>query len=75
MTEADNSFINEMLREIRADIREMKQDVRDIRIRQTVVEGHLTGLMVSVQLVSEQMDRLRDDMRLVKRRLDLVDAV
>ena len=74
MPEPDNSFIVEMLRSIQADIAEMKQDIRDLRIRQTVVEGHLSGIMVSLQLMNEQIDRLRDDMRTVKRRLELVEA-
>ena len=74
MGEVDNSLIVEMRQSIRADIREMKEDIHHLTIRQTVVEGHLANIMVSLQLVNERIDALATDMRMVKRRLDLVEA-
>ncbi len=74
MAEVDQTFIVEMLQAIRADLRELKEDVHHIKVRQTVLEGHLTNLMASVQLVNERVDSLAADMRIVKRRLELADT-
>ena len=74
MTEADQTFLTEMLREIRADIGEIKRDVHRLELRQTVVEGHLTTVVVTLQSIREELDEMRGDIRLIKRRLDLVEA-
>ena len=74
MAEVDTQFLAEMLREIRTDIAEIKRDLRRIEVRQTVVEGQLGTLIVSIQIIREELDEVRGDVRLIKRRLDLSDA-
>ena len=64
----------ELLREIRSDITEMKRDIRRLELRQTVVEGHLSNIVVTLQSIREELDELRGDVRLIKRRLDLVEV-
>ena len=73
MAEVDTQLA-EMLQAIRADISEIKHDIHRIQIRQTVVEGHLSSMIVSLQMLREQADETRDDIRLIKRRLELVAA-
>lgn len=74
MAEVDQSFIAEMLREIRGDIAEMKRDLHRLEVRQTVIEGQLGTIIVSMQIMREELDEVRDDVRLIKRRLSLSDA-
>ncbi len=74
MTEVDQSFLAQMLREIRADIGDIKRDVHRLEVRQTVVEGHLVNVVVTLQGIREELDEMRSDVRLIKRRLDLVEA-
>lgn len=74
MAEVDQSFIAEMLREIRSDIAEMKRDLHRLEVRQTVIEGQLGTIIVSMQIMREELDEVRDDVRLIKRRLSLSDA-
>ncbi len=74
MAEVDAQFLAEMLQAIRTDIAEIKRDVHRLEVRQTAVEGYLGSMIVSMQVIREQVDELRDDVRLIKRRLELVDA-
>ena len=74
MAEVDQSFIVEMLREIRGDIAEIKRDLRRLEVRQTVIEGQLGTIIVSMQMMREELDEVRDDVRVIKRRLNLSDA-
>ncbi len=70
----DTQFLAEMLQAIRTDIAEIKRDVHRLEVRQSVVEGHLSSLIVSLQIIREEVDELSADVRLIKRRLDLSDA-
>ena len=74
MTEPDFNFVTEMLRAIRAEIGEVKRDLHRLEVRQTAVEGHLSGVIVTLQILRKRADETRDDIRLVKRRLDLTEA-
>ncbi len=70
----DTQFVTEMLQAIRADIGDIKRDVHRLEVRQSVVEGHLSSLIVSLQIIREEVDDLRTDVKLIKRRLDLSDG-
>ena len=74
MADVDQSFIVEMLREIGGDIAEIKRDLRRLEVRQTVIEGQLGTIIVSMQIMREELDEVRDDVRVIKRRLNLSDA-
>ena len=59
----------------------MRVDIRDLKVRQTDTHGAVLSLKrdavqdsVSVAHVQVQIDRLRDDVDRLKRRLDLGDA-
>lgn len=74
MAEVDTTLPMEVLREIRADVGEIKRDQRRLEVRQSVVEGHLSNVVVTLQSLREELDEVRGDVRLIKKRLDLVDA-
>ena len=73
MAEVDTGLLMEILREIRADVGEIKRDQRRVELRQSVVEGHLGNVVVTLQSLREELDEVRSDVRLIKKRLDLVE--
>ena len=73
MAEVDTRLLMEVLREIRSDVSEIKRDQRRLELRQTVVEGHLGNIVVTLQGLREELDEVRADVRLIKKRLDLVE--
>jgi len=74
MAEVDGALIMAVLQRMQADMSELKQDMREVKVRLTIQEGHHASVMATLHVLQEQNDRMRDDMRMVKRRLDLVDA-
>ena len=74
MSEIDGGLILSILQRMQSDVSDIKHDVHDLKVRMTVVDGHIGSLIVSNQLVNERLDRLQGDMTRVKRRLELVDA-
>ena len=74
MAQVDNSLIYATLQRMQADMAELKQDMREVKLRLTLGEGHHASVMASLHVMQEQNDRVRDDIRIIKRRLDLVDA-
>ena len=75
MAEVDGTLIMNVLQRMQTDIAEIKRDVHRLEVRQSVVEGHLSSLIVSLQIIREETDEVRADIKLIKRRLELVDAV
>ena len=75
MAEVDGALIMSVLQRMQTDIAEIKRDVHRLEVRQSVVEGHLSSLIVSLQIIREETDEVRADIKLIKRRLELVDAV
>ena len=75
MAEVDGTLIMNVLQRMQTDISEIKRDVHRLEVRQSVVEGHLSSLIVSLQIIREETDEVRADIKLIKRRLELVDAV
>ncbi len=74
MAEVDGSLILSILQRMQADLSDLKHDVHDLKVRMTIVDGHIGSLIVSNQLINERLDRLQGDMTRIKRRLDLVDV-
>ena len=72
MTEEREKFIAEMLQAIRKDIGEMKKDMLDLALRQNATEHFEQGMMAHVASMHSSIDELRQDMRQVKSRLELV---
>jgi septation ring formation regulator EzrA len=74
VAEVDFTLMMNLVQRLTADMSEMKQDMREVKLRLTIVEGHHASVMASLHVLQEQNDRMRDDLRVIKRRLDLVDA-
>jgi predicted nucleic acid-binding Zn-ribbon protein len=74
MVDVDGTLIMNILQRMQADMADLKQDMREVKLRMTILEGHHASVMASLHLLQEQNDRSREDMRQVKRRPELVDA-
>lgn len=68
------SFTREYLRRIDAKLDRIDNDMRDIRFRMTQVEGSLANHSAQLVHHTGQFDRLFDEIHLIKKRLDMVDA-
>ncbi|MFN7398714.1 MAG: hypothetical protein ACK5SX_06525 [Sandaracinobacter sp.] len=74
MTAEAESLILELLRQIRSDIAEVRQDMSDLKLRVHVLEDQYASLAMSVSGVNHRLDRIQGDVTTIKRRLNLVDA-
>ena len=74
MAEVDGTLIMNLLQRMQTDIAEIKRDIHRLEVPRSVIEGHMSSFLVSLQIIREELDEVRSDMRQVKRRLDLVDA-
>jgi septal ring factor EnvC (AmiA/AmiB activator) len=74
VSEADFSLMLSIMKEIRADIAEIKQDISDLKMRVHVLEDQYASLAMSVSGVNHRLDRVQADVTTIKRRLNLVDA-
>jgi hypothetical protein len=71
--ETDN-LVLELLQAIRGDIADVKTDMHEFRERLGLVENQMAGHYALYARLSSWLDRIVDDVRLIKRRLDLIDA-
>jgi len=67
MSDDPNNLVLNLLRAIRGDIADIKADMREIKERIGFLEGQYAN-------VSRRIDRLGDDVDLIKRRLDIAEA-
>ena len=74
MTAENESIMLDILVRIQADIAEMKQDVRDLKVRVGLLEGHVSHLLAVQRHTNERLDRLNDRVERIERCFDLVDA-
>ena len=74
MTEVDGTMIMTVMQRIQADMAEMRRDMTTMTLRQTATEHFEQGLMAHVASIHGSIDDLKSDVRMIKRRLDLVDA-
>ena len=74
MTVEETRFISEMLRGIRADVSDVRVRMTGIELRQSAMEQRLLGIDTHLAALQHSVDGLSSDMRLVKRRLELVDG-
>ena len=74
MTAESESQILEILKRIQADLADVKQDIRDLKMRVGILEGHMSGLVAAQHLTNERLDRTDERIARIERRLDLVDA-
>jgi hypothetical protein len=73
VAEVEPTLLMDVLREIRTDVAGIKRDQRQLEMRQSVVEGHLGNVVVTLQSLREELDEVRSDVRLITRRLELAE--
>jgi hypothetical protein len=74
MADETDNLVLELLRAIRGDIADIKTDMHEFRERLGLVENQMAGHYALYATLSSRLDRIVDDVRLIKRRLDLVEA-
>ena len=73
MSEVTPDLIYAVLQRMQADMAELKFDMRDIKVRMTMVEEHLGSSIIAVSGVNSRLDRLNDRVERIETRLDLTD--
>ncbi|WP_082515694.1 hypothetical protein [Sphingomonas sp. Leaf412] len=68
-----NDLIYSVLQKMQADLSELKFDVRDLKVRMTMVEEHLGSSIIATSGVNSRLDRLNDRVERIESRLDLTD--
>ena len=68
-----NDLIYSVLQKMQADLAEVKFDVRDLKVRMTMVEEHLGSSIIAISGVNSRLDRLTDRAERIENRLDLTD--
>lgn len=68
-----NELIYSVLQKMQADMADMKFDVRDLKIRMTLVEEHLGNTVIAILGVNSRLDRLSDRVERLEVRLGLTD--
>ena len=74
MAEVDGGMILSILQKMQADMADMKADIRELKMRGSVIDGHLGGVMASLGIGMEKSDRIEARLEGIERRLELVDA-
>ncbi len=72
MTDETTNLVLEQLRLIRASIDQIARDVSDIKIRLTILEGHVAALVLSDLRQTSRMDHFDERLQRVERRLELI---
>ncbi len=73
MADVTNGLIFEVMKQMQADMSEMKFDMRDLTLRMTVVEEHLGNSLIAISGVNSRIDRLTDRLDRIETRLNLAD--
>jgi septal ring factor EnvC (AmiA/AmiB activator) len=64
----------EIVRQIQADLAEVKREQLSMGIRMAAMEQHLAANQVEIARLSGDVAQIKADIALIRRRLDLVDA-
>ena len=73
--EVTNELIYSVLQKLQSDTAEIKFDVRDLKVRMTMVEEHLGGTIIAISGVNSRLDRLVDRVERLEARSNFSDAV
>jgi predicted nuclease with TOPRIM domain len=73
MAEVTNELIYSVLQTMQADISELKFDVRDLKVRMTLVEEHMGHSIIGVSGINARLDRLNDRVERIETRIGLVE--
>ncbi len=78
MAEAEHPTIGdltyELLKKMRAEQLEMRQDLLDLKVRASATEEHLGAVMISNGGINTRLDRLDERLARVERRIELRDG-
>jgi len=69
-----NDLIYSVLQKMQGDMADIKFDMRDLKVRMTMVEEHLGSTIIAMSGVNSRLDRLTDRVERIENRLDLTDA-
>ena len=69
-----NELIYSVLQKVQTDVSDLKFDMRDIKVRMTLVEEHLGNTVIAISGVNQRLDRMTDRVERIERRLDLTEA-
>jgi predicted nucleic acid-binding Zn-ribbon protein len=72
MIEQVENLILEYLRAMRADVAQMKEDIRDIKLRLSALESHVANLLSDVLRQNARIDSLDERIGRIEHRLELV---
>ncbi|WP_277979291.1 hypothetical protein [Sphingomonas phyllosphaerae] len=72
-TAVTNELIYSVLPMVQTDVWELKFDVRDLKVRMTMVEEHLGSSLIATSGVNSRLDRLNDRVERIENRLDLTE--
>jgi archaellum component FlaC len=72
--QVSNELIYSVLQQVQADVSELKFDVRDLKVRMTMVEEHMGHSIIGISGVNARLDRLNDRVERIEKRIGLVDA-
>ena len=74
MSEAvTNDLIYAVLQKMQGDMSELKFDMRDLKVRMTMVGEHLGSSIIATSGVNSRLDRLNDRVERIENRLDLTE--
>lgn len=74
MADVTNELIYSVLQTMQADIAELKFDMRDLKIRMTLVEEHMGHSIIGISGINARLDRLNDRVERIETRVGLVDG-
>jgi hypothetical protein len=75
MTEkVTNELIYSVLQSIQSDVSDVKFDVRDLKVRMTLVEEHMGHSIIGVSGVNARLDRLNEQVERIEKRIGLVET-
>jgi|APTNR8051073442_1049403.scaffolds.fasta_scaffold20564_3 predicted nucleic acid-binding Zn-ribbon protein len=74
MTDADQSFMLELLKRIQADMADMKRDMTGIRVEIAAIGQQLGALTSAVYSGKSETDDLRRRIERIERRLEISDT-
>lgn len=73
MTEETTSLVLEHLRHIRAKLDVIDDRLARVELRLTAVEGHLANLLLAEASQNSEIDKIKQRLDRIERRLELVD--
>lgn len=64
----------ELLKKLHSEFSEFRRDVVSVKMRLSSLEQHHAQMAADMARINSELDDIRSDVSLIKRRLDLVDA-